>query len=72
MDYQGALKFLGLSESASSDDMVRAKNKMRSRYQDQEEELKTVSANSKQTQEIRHPNERLPKQTHSPTKATVS
>jgi hypothetical protein len=61
MDYQGALKFLGLSESASSDDMVRAKNKMRSRYQDQEEELKTVSANSMQTQEIRHPQREIAK-----------
>ena len=33
MDYQGALKFLGLNEGASSEDMVRAKNQMISRYQ---------------------------------------
>jgi hypothetical protein len=44
LDYQGALKFLGLSESASSEDMVRAKNQMLSRYKDEEEKLKTVSA----------------------------
>lgn len=44
MDYQGALKFLGLTENASSEDMVRAKNQMLSRYEDQEEKLKTVSA----------------------------
>ena len=42
MDYKGALKFLGLSENASSEDMVRAKNQMLSRYEDQEEKLKTV------------------------------
>ena len=43
MDYQGALKFLGLNESASSEDMVRAKNQMISRYQEEEEKLKKVS-----------------------------
>ena len=43
MDYQGALKFLGLNESASSEDMVRAKNQMMSRYQEEEEKLKKVS-----------------------------
>ena len=44
MDYEGALKFLGLSENASSEDMVRAKNQMLARYEDQEEKLKSVSA----------------------------
>ena len=43
MDYQGALKFLGLNEGASSEDMVRAKNQMISRYQEEEEKLKKVS-----------------------------
>lgn len=42
MDYEGALKFLGLSENASSEDMVRAKNQMLSRYEDQEDKLKAV------------------------------
>merc|ERR1712216_871154 len=44
MDYQGALKFLGLNEGASSEDMVRAKNQMISRYQEEEEKLKKVEA----------------------------
>ena len=43
MDYEGALKFLGLSENASSEDMVRAKNQMLARYEDEEEKLKSVS-----------------------------
>lgn len=43
MDYQGALKFLGLSDSASSEDMVRAKNQMMSRYREEEDKLKKVS-----------------------------
>ena len=43
MDYQGALKFLGLNEGASSEDMVRAKNQMISRYQEEEDKLKKVS-----------------------------
>jgi hypothetical protein len=43
MDYQGALKFLGLNEGASSEDMVRAKNQMISRYQEEDEKLKKVS-----------------------------
>jgi hypothetical protein len=42
MDYQGALKFLGLSENASSEDMVKAKNQMTTRYGDQDEKLKMV------------------------------
>jgi len=37
MDYQGALKFLGLSENASSEDMVKAKNQMTPRCGDQDE-----------------------------------
>mmetsp|Transcript_15146 Transcript_15146/g.36668 ORF Transcript_15146/g.36668 Transcript_15146/m.36668 type:complete len:281 (+) Transcript_15146:264-1106(+) len=44
MDYQGALKFLGLSESATSEEMVRAKNKMLSKYDDAKEKLETVEA----------------------------
>lgn len=44
MDYQGALKFLGLNEGASSEDMVRAKNQMISRYQEEEDKLKKVEA----------------------------
>ena len=43
MDYHGALKFLGLSDSASSEDMVRAKNQMMSRYREEEDKLKKVS-----------------------------
>ena len=43
MDYQGALRFLGLNDSASSEDMVRAKNQMMSRYREEEEKLKKVS-----------------------------
>jgi len=43
MDYAGALKFLGLSESASSEDMVRAKNQMIARYENQEDKLQKVS-----------------------------
>jgi len=42
MDYAGALKFLGLSESASSEDMVKAKNQMISRYENQEDKLQKV------------------------------
>jgi len=44
MDYAGALKFLGLSESASSEDMVKAKNQMISRYENQEDKLQKVEA----------------------------
>ena len=47
MDYQGALKFLGLNEGASSEDMVRAKNQMISRYQEEEEKLKKASHTDK-------------------------
>ena len=42
MDYEGALKFLGLSETYTSEDMVKAKKQMRSRYEDEEEKLQTV------------------------------
>ena len=43
MDYQGALSLLGLTESATSEEMVRAKNKMLKQFQKEEEKLQTVS-----------------------------
>lgn len=44
MDSQGALKFLGLRDGASSEEMVRARNKMLSRYENDDEKRQKVEA----------------------------
>lgn len=59
MDYAGALKFLGLSESASSEDMVKAKNQMISRYENQEDKLQKVRDLPSRVTKQHAPNHRI-------------